>query len=479
LFSKFKKVRLHASWFIVYNDNMSTLVSTNPADSYSIIGDVTVSTSSQISGKVQKAQKAKNSWKELGVHKRIEYLKPICEELANSHEALAQLITKEVGKPIRYSRSEAKSYVEEFRWFMEHAPKALQDEITFEDTNSVSRIVYEPFGVAAVITPWNFPFGMAMWGIVPNLLVGNTVVFKISEECPLVGEFIEKVFHNHKLPEGVFEEVYGAGDVGKELSEQDVNFIWFTGSTKVGKSLYKTAAEKFIPVLLEMGGSNPGIVFDDVDIVKAANTIYEGRFYNCGQVCDAVKRLIVHKSIEKEFIQELDKIMQSKQVGNPEDEKTDVGSLVAKRQLVLLEEQVADALSKGAKIAAQSTLDKNLHGAFYPLTVLTNITKDMRVWKEEVFGPVLPVMTFTTEEEAVALANDTPYGLGSRVISGDIKRAERIASKMQAGTVEINEGDRWLTCNPFGGYKNSGIGREHGLLGFKQLSQVKLISSSK
>jgi len=459
--------------------DMSKLISTNPANNYSIVGEVTISGKAEITQKVQKAQAAKKAWKELGVQKRIALLEPICEEFVKHQEELAKLITRETGKPIQQSKDEAIGYVEDFKWFMEHAPFAIKDEITHEDKNSIHKIVYEPFGVAAVITPWNFPFGMAIWGILPNLLVGNTVVFKISEECPLVGKFIEEVFLDHNLPEGVFAQVYGAGEVGRQLSESEINFIWFTGSTNAGKSLYKTAADKFIKVLLEMGGSNPCVVFEDVDIDKTAEIIYKSRFQNCGQACNAVKRLIVYESIAEKLAAKLKKILKSKRIGNPEDQETDIGSLVAKRQLNLLKEQVDDSFAKGAKIIAQLKLPNNLHGAFYPPTILGNITKDMRVWKEEVFGPVLPMVTFATEDEAIDLANDTPYGLGSKVMSKNNERAERVASKIEAGTVEINEASRWLSCNPFGGYKNSGIGREHGELGFRELCQVKVISKSR
>jgi succinate-semialdehyde dehydrogenase / glutarate-semialdehyde dehydrogenase len=458
---------------------MTQLISTNPSKNYSIVGEIQVSSQAEISKKIQKAQKVKSAWKELGVQKRIALLHPICDEFEKRQEEMAQLIMQETGKPILQSRNEAKGYVTDFRWFLDNVASALQDEITHEDKNSVHTIIYEPKGVSAVITPWNFPFGMAIWGIVPNLLVGNPVVFKISEECPLVGKLIEEVFLNHHLPEGVFAEVYGAGDVGKKLSENDINFIWFTGSTKVGKSLYKTAAEKFITVLLEMGGSNPCVVFEDVAIARSAEIIYWGRFQHCGQVCGSTKRLIVHELIVEKVIDALKKVLNEKHIGNPADETTEIASLVAKRQLILLQEQVADALDKGAKILYQAKLPDTLQGAFYPPTLLGNITKDMRVWKEEVFGPVLPIVTFKTEDEAIALANDTVYGLGSKVLSKDAERAQRVATKMEAGTVEINDGDRWLSCNPFGGYKNSGMGREHGVLGFRELCQVKVISSSK
>lgn len=458
---------------------MSTLISTNPADNYAPVGEITISSPDEITEKVQKANAARKVWKELGVKKRIELLKPIYQEFEKRTEEIALLITKEMGKPITKSMEEVTWTLGEFRWFMDTVEKAIADEITFEDENSLHKIVYEPIGTVALITPWNFPFGMSVWGIVPNLLVGNTIVFKISKECLLVGKLFEEIFNNHKLPEGVFSEVFGTGDVGNQLSEEQIDFIWFTGSTKVGKALYKTAAEKFVKILLEMGGSSPCVVFEDVDIPQAAQLMADYRFQNCGQACDAIKRGIVHESIFDKFIEALKEATEKKKVGNPLDKDTEIGSLVTKKQLTLLQEQVQDAIDKGATIVTGGKIPEGLHGAFYTPTIITNVTKDMRIWKEEVFGPVLPVIPFTDEDQAIRMANDTVYGLTSRVITKDNERAERVASQIDAGTVEINSGDRWLSCNPFGGYKQSGLGREHGIMGFQELCQVKVISKSK
>jgi len=453
---------------------MATLISTNPAKNYEKVGEVTISTDQEIQDKVQEANNAKIAWKELGVKKRIELLKPICENFKNRKDKIAKLIVDETGKTLTNAQSEASGYIEEFEWFMDNVEKSLSDEITHQDKESIHKIVYEPFGTAAAISPWNFPFGMAIWGIVPNLLAGNTVVFKISEECPLMGKLIEDVFNSHDLPKGVFGEVYGAGDVGKKLAESDVNLIWFTGSTQTGKLLYKIAADKFIKVILEMGGSNPCVVFDDVPIKEAANLVFAERFYHCGQVCDSIKRLIVHESIYEEFVEELKVIAESKKCGLPDSEGVEFSSLVAERQVELLEEQIADAVKKGATIVSGGKRPSDLEGAYFEPTLLTNITKDMR--HEEVFGPALAIVKFKTEEEAVALANDTVYGLGSRVLSKDVDRARRVASKIDSGTVEINQGSRWILSNPFGGYKQSGMGREHGMVGFRELSQIKVIS---
>ncbi|MEK6868786.1 MAG: aldehyde dehydrogenase family protein, partial [Nanoarchaeota archaeon] len=281
------------------------------------------------------------------------------------------------------------------------------------------------------------------------------------------------------LPKGVFSEVYGAGDIGSKLLHQDIDLSWFTGSSKIGKEIYKIGAGKFIKVILEMGGSNPGIMFKDADIGKFIDKLYMKRFVACGQSCDGLKRLIVEEPIFNEVVEKLKNKIESKIVGDPDNEETDIGSLVAKRQLDLLDEQVKDAINKGAKIVTGGKKPSNLKGAYYIPTILTNITKDMRVWNEEVFGPVLVIVPFKHEDEAIALANDTKYGLGALVFTNDKKRAERVASKIEAGTIEINSAIHWITCNPFGGYKESGMGREHGILGFQELCQIKLISKEK
>ncbi|MFH1894835.1 MAG: aldehyde dehydrogenase family protein [Patescibacteria group bacterium] len=458
---------------------MKKLISTNPAKNYEVVGEVNISTDEEIKERIEAANKAKLTWKEIGIQKRIELIKPIYGEFKKRGDEIALLITKETGRALTEGKSNVNGHIDKIKWFLDNAESALSDEITYEDDQSIHKIVYEPFGVAAVITPWNHPFGMFVWGVISNLLAGNTVVFKISEECPLTGKLIEEMINSHNLPEGVFSEIYGAGDIGWKLANEKIDLIWFTGSTKVGQELYRIAGEKFIKAVLELGGSNPCVVFEDVDVPKIVGKIYIKRFKLCGQTCDSLKRLIVHYSIFDKIVEELKKEIESKKMGGPENLENDMGSLAAKRQLVLLESQVKDALDKGATVVMGGGSPKGVSGAYYSPTILTNINKDMRVWNEEVFGPVLSVISFETEEEAVGLANDTVYGLGSIVFSNDLDRAKRVASKINSGSVEINNATHWLHCNPFGGYKKSGMGREHGVAGFRELCQIKVISMGK
>ncbi|OGK41554.1 hypothetical protein A3A46_01185 [Candidatus Roizmanbacteria bacterium RIFCSPLOWO2_01_FULL_37_13] len=455
---------------------MKKLTSTNPAKNYKVIGSVNNSTQSEIKHKVLAANKAKTLWKELGVEKRIKKLRPLYDEFLKRKKEIALLTTKEIGTPISNVLGDLEWDQDYFKWFLDNGEKCLSDEITYKDNKQTHKIVYEPIGVSAVIVPWNFPWGNFLWGVVPNLIAGNTVVFKHSEECPLSGKLFEEMIKKIKLPHGVFSEIYGAGDAGEYLVNQDIDLIWFTGSSKVGKSLYEIAGKKFIKAVLEMGGSNPAIVFEDVNINEIVDKLYIKRFGNCGQTCDALKRLLVHKTLFDQVIRKLKEMAESKVVADPEDKKTQMGPLVAKRQLELLESQFEDAIKKGAKVITGGKRPRNLKGAYYLPTILTNVKRNMRVWNEEVFGPVLVVVPFNTEEEVIKLANDTPYGLGAQIYTKDKKLALRLATKIEAGTIDINLASHWLACNPFGGYKDSGMGREHGAYGFRELCQLKVIA---
>lgn len=458
---------------------MTKLISTNPAKNYQPVGSVDVSTPEEIKEKVAAANQAKTGWKELGVNKRIGYLQGIFEKFAEKKEEIISLIIQETGKSLKDARSEWERYNNAFAWFLENAETSLKEEVTFEDEKSIHKIIYEPLGVAAVIIPWNHPYGMFAWGAVPNLLAGNTVVLKHSEECPLTGKLIEEIINSSSLPKGVFSEVYGDGQVGERLLNEPVNLVWFTGSSATGKKVYQAAANKFIKVVLEMGGSNPGIIFEDAEVDRSIEKLYAKRYLTCGQTCDALKRLLVHESLLDGIVNKLKDKVESKKIGDPEKEETDIGSLVAKRQSDLLDAQVQDAVRKGAKVVTGGKQPEGLKGAYYLPTILTGVTPEMRVWQEETFGPALAVVSFKTEEEAVKLANDTRYGLGALVFTKDKERALRVAGRIQAGTVEVNLATHWLYCNPFGGYKESGLGREHGKEGFRELCQIKVLSVEK
>ncbi len=454
---------------------MQKLISTNPANN-SVNGEMTVSTQSEIIEKVQKAHQAKKAWKMLGVEHRIQLLRPLYHLIDQHTEDLARLVTQEMGKPISQSYSEIEWALNYFQDFIDNGPGYLANEITVQEQGALHQIVYEPIGVAACIAPWNYPFSNFVITVIPLLIAGNPVIFKHSEECFLVGKFAQDLMEKLNLPEGVFAQVYGDGKIGQLLLEQDIDLISFTGSSKTGKKLYELAGKKQIKAVLEMGGSDPAIVFEDAPLDEIIPQLFARRFENCGQICCAVKRLIVHESIYNTVLEKLVDCLRTVKIGDPLDPTTQLGPLAALRQLALLESQVAASVKAGAVIAIGGKKPENLTGAYYLPTVLTHINREMSVWKEELFGPVLPIIAFKTIDEAIELANDTVYGLSALVYSKDLARARSVAAQIDAGCIDINLASHWRPCNPFGGYKASGMGRIYGKAGFQELCQIKVIA---
>lgn len=462
---------------MIRDKDMNKLISINPSN-YQPIGEVEISTPEDIKAKVTAAHKAKNAWRKLGVTGRIELLRKVSAKFAENKEKLAKLQAEEMGMPIKEGADDIDFSLEYLNSYLDKAEEYLQPITTVDTETELHQVFREPYGVAACIVPWNFPFANWVWQCGQNLVAGNTVVFKHSEETPLCGQLIEEIV-NSVLPEGVFNEVYGDGSVGELLIKQDVDLICFTGSSKTGVKINETAASRLIHTCLELGGSAPGIIFEDADIEAIKETVFTSRFMNCGQLCDALKRLIVHESKADEATSALTELIKSKKVGDVSDEKTDIGPLVAKRQLDLLEEQVADAVGKGAKVIIGGRKPEGLEGAYYEPTLLSNINSDMRVWQEEVFGPVLPIVTFKTEDEAVKLANDTMYGLGAYVFTDDNDKFLKIADQLESGMVAQNNASYINVCNPFTGYKMSGGGREHAQFGFDEITQIKVVAGEK
>lgn len=460
---------------------MSKLQSTNPSNGYKIIGEVEISTQAEVIEAVSKARKALDSWKMLTIRERIKAVGSFVDKCRERTEDLARIITEETGRPIFSSRADVVKGLDCFDAYFETAEEYLAPKVTQETETELHTVFREPWGVIATICPWNFPLTNIAWQCGQALLAGNTIVFKNSEENPLFAKLLAEIIEQSGLPGGVFGIVYGAGDVGEWLAMAEVDKISFTGSFNVGHKLTKIAAEKFIPITTELGGSNPYIVFEDAALDEAdIENIYSRRFLHSGQFCTSVKRLIVHENKVDEVVEKLVKITANKKLGDPLDENTEIGPVVAQRQLEKLEAQVKDAVDKGAKVVIGGKRPAGLEGAFYEPTILTNITKDMRVWTEETFGPVLPVVAFKTEDEAVELANDTEYGLSSYILTNDKELFNRLAPRLQAGMIAQKSVVNLLAGqNPFGGYKHSGMGRENGEQGFHDATQIKLVSQFK
>lgn len=457
-----------------------TLKSINPHDQ-SLVGELEFSTPDQIKNAVSEARKAYESWKEVSVEERCAHVSKLKDKLIENKEKLAGLITLEMGKPLTQSLSEIDSELEFISYYSDNGSMFLGPETILENDKEIYKVTHEPYGVCACICPWNFPLSMVTSGVLPAIIAGNTVVVKPSEYTSLCQKMVVDLINGTGLPKGVVNLVIGDSAVGRTLIASDVDLVWFTGSTKAGMDIYRKCGEKFIKALLEMGGSSPSIVLDDANIENAVENLYWARFLNCGQVCTAIKRLFVQDGIYEKFVDKLVERVKTVKIGNPVD-NNDIGPLVNSRQLQVLEEQVKDAIDKGSEVLiggkrpGSEVLKK---GNYFEPTILSNATMDMRVMKEETFGPVLPIVKFESVEEVINMANNTEYGLSAEIYTSDLEKAEVLAKKIQSGTVAINTDNFFKPQCPFGGYKKSGMGREYGKIGMQEFAQVKVVATSR
>lgn len=450
------------------------IISINPSDN-EILGEIEETTKEEIIEKVNLAKSVQTNWANLDIDKRIEILKEICNKFEENFDKIANLISLEMGKPIVQSESEIKSTLKNVKWDLENAKACVAPEITFESDKETQKVFYESKGVVVAISPFNYPFSLCSATAFQNLIVGNVVISKPDPNLPLLYKLLEEIINNSNLPKGVWQFVFAGREIGSFLVEQDIDMICFTGNTKTGEYLYKVAADKMISILMELGGSAPGIVCKDADIDNVIQGIFKKKFSNSGQLCHALKRLIVHESVFDEVVAKLKNIAESQLIGEPLDRNTTIGPLVNEKQINTLLEQFNDAINKGANIICGGKRKEN----YFEPTILTNITKDMKVWREEVFGPILPVVSFKTIEEAIELANDTIYGLGGYVFTSNKEDFEKISKELKTGMVACNNLAYSAPYNPFGGVKRSGLGRTRGKWGLRGLCNIKVVTFEK
>lgn len=431
-----------------------------------------------VSDVIEKAREFSKAWKNTDISEREKILKNFSNLIIKKKNEVAELVTKEMGKPITESEGEIDEIPGLIKWFLEETKKIIKDEnIKLDVKDATAKVKFEPIGIVGLITPWNFPISTPMWKIIPALLTGNTIVFKPSELSTLCGLKIGELLKEARLPEGVLNIITGDGTIGQYLVSSKVNMISFTGSSAVGKDVASRAGKDLKKVVLELGGSDPFIVFDDAIFEQAVNAAIFGRFLNCGQVCTAAKRIIVDKKIYKPFLEKFVEKVKALKVGNPLERKTEIGPIVSEKQRESLEIQVEDALKKEAKLLCGGKRIEG-KGYFYEPTVLTNIRDDMLVAKEEVFGPVATIFSFNSIEEAIQIANDTKYGLGASVWTEDIKKAERVVNSIESGMIWVNEfGTPYPQC-PQGGIKESGLGRELSKYGVLEFCNLKTVVES-
>lgn len=449
----------------------------NPANN-ELLGQLESTSIDEIKEIVNNSKQAFEIWGYLPLNDRLFFIRKLYDQIKSKKAEFAKLITNEMGMPISESLFDIDSGLEHIEWYINNAENIIGEKITYEDEQEIDKVLFEPRGVVAVIIAWNFPFSSFVWQAMSNLVVGNTVIIKHSEYVPLCSKYIYDIVSS-VLPNNVYSVIYGDGEVGENLIKQDIDMICFTGSTKTGQYLYKVAGEKFIPIVLECGGSAPGIVFDDADIDSVIESMYINKFANTGQICDGQKRLIVHESKYHEVCKKFKQYVENKKVGNPLDKDTELGPLVSISQLEKLENQVEDAIQKGAKVLCGGKRVELNNGNYYLPTILTNISKDMKVYKEEVFGPVIPIITFKTLEEAINIANDTQYGLGGYVYTSDKSKFDKVVKNLKTGMIALNNLYYLKPCNPFGGFKKSGMGKNNGKYGLSELCNMKVVTYEK
>jgi succinate-semialdehyde dehydrogenase/glutarate-semialdehyde dehydrogenase len=394
--------------------------------------------------------------------------------MLENRDALAELLSLEQGKPLAEARGEVGYAASFFEWFAEEAKRSYGDVIPSPNPNAKIIVTREPIGVVAAITPWNFPLAMITRKAGPALAAGCTVVLKPSEETPLSAFALAVLAEKAGIPAGVFNVVSGdAVAIGGVLTESEaVRKLSFTGSTRVGKLLAKQSADTLKKLSLELGGNAPFIVFDDADIDAAVQGAMASKFRNTGQTCVCVNRFYVQDGVYDAFTQALTAAVRKMRVGNALQGDVEQGPLINAAALKKVETHVADALEKGAKVLTGGK-PHALGGTFYEPTVLADASKSMLIAGEETFGPVAACFRFKTEEEVIAAANDTPFGLSAYFYTRDLARAWRVAEALESGMVGINEGIVSTEVAPFGGVKQSGLGREGSKYGLDEYTELK------
>ncbi|MYL56719.1 betaine-aldehyde dehydrogenase [Virgibacillus halodenitrificans] len=420
------------------------------------------------------------SWSTLPASERGEIVYKIGTLIQRDLEELAELETLDTGKTVEESRADMADIANVFFYFGGLADKDGGEVIASPIPNSESKVVREPVGVCGQITPWNYPLLQAAWKLAPALAAGNTLVMKPSEITPLTTVKVFELIEEAGVPNGVANLVLGSGkSAGAELAaNHDVDLISFTGGIETGKTIMQAASHNVKKVALELGGKNPNIVFADADFETAVDQALNAVFFHAGQVCSAGSRLLIEESIHDEFVEALIERTKQIKLGNGFEENTQSGPMISAEHRAKVEDYVEIGKKEGAKlvVGGKRPDDPALqNGFFYLPTIFTNCTSDMRIVQEEVFGPVLTVETFQTKEEAVKLANDTIYGLAGAVWTQDLSKADFVAARLRMGTVWINDFHPYFAQAPWGGYKQSGIGRELGREGMEEYTEVKHI----
>jgi acyl-CoA reductase-like NAD-dependent aldehyde dehydrogenase len=416
-------------------------------------------------------------WAQLPLGDRARYMRRAGQAIIDQLDELAELLTREQGKPRNESYvMELVPTIDSLRWLADAGPGILEDEripLPIFMKQKRARFTYEPLSVVGVIAPWNYPWSIPFGEVAVALMAGNGVVLKPASLTPLIGQRIQEVFERAGLPEGLVRTVHGGGAVGRALVESTAAKIFFTGSAQVGRGVGEECARRMKGSVLELGGKDPMIVCADANLPNAVSGCLWGGFANAGQTCSGIERVYVVRDVAERFIEGVVDGAQKLRVGDPLDWETEIGPMVSDEQLEQVRKLVDDAVADGAKLHCGGA-----DAPWFRPAVLTGVTHDMRIMREEIFGPVVPIVTVEDEDEAIALANDSVFGLGASVWTMNRAKGERIAGRLQSGMVWINDhmfSHGACSCS-WGGVRDSGLGRSHSKFGLYECVNIKLVT---
>lgn len=461
------------------------IASVNPATG-ELLRELECASATDVQHALAKARLAQPAWRQAALSTRINALRNFQAGLHARKSEIARQITCEAGKPyVEALLTEVMVVLDAARFLIENVPTLLRDERLPHGNLAMKtksgRLIREPYGVIGIISPWNYPFSIPGTESLAALVAGNAVVLKPSELTSLAALELASLLHQAGVPEDIFQVVVGDGSTGAALIESEIDKLIFTGSVPTGKRIAHTAAARLLPVVLELGGKDPMLVLEDADIDVASSGAVWGAFVNAGQACLSVERCYVHRSIFDPFVEACVRKTKQLRVGNGMEAEIDVGPLIHQRQVQIVESQVEEARADGARVLTGGSRLPELGSNFYAPTVIADVTHKTRLMREETFGPILPIASFDTDEEAIRLANDSEFGLAASVWTRNRQRGEAVAARLHAGTVMVND---VLSCfgiseAPHGGMKASGIGRAHGRFGLDEMVRLKYLSSDR
>jgi acyl-CoA reductase-like NAD-dependent aldehyde dehydrogenase len=451
---------------------MSQIQTVNPATG-KVIATYDNESAEDVSRKVKLAREAQAKWKKMELGERADYMRRLGRVMRKNREEYARLVTEEMGKPVRQSLAETEKCAWVCDYYAEHAETFLRDQLIPTEFRK-SFVSFEPLGVVASIMPWNFPFWQVMRFAVPALTAGNVGVLKHSSVCLGSSHALVQAFKDAGFPENVFQEVVGDYRVGEALVQAGIDAVSVTGSINTGRRVAELASHGLKKFVLELGGSDPFIVLEDADMNQTAHMATQSRLLNTGQSCIAAKRFIVVKDVADKFTKLFVEDTLAEVVGDPLDPKTTVGPLVRDSQRQALARQVEDAKAKGGRVLVGGKAISR-DGFFYEPTIVSGVSHQMDMVKEEVFGPAAPIIVVEDEEQAVAEANNSEFGLGASIWTNNLERGIKLARRIESGIVSVNEMVRSDPRLPFGGVKKSGIGRELSEFGIKEFVNIKSV----